>query len=370
MNTRPSLDQLGLGMGKKARLHRILHEHGVGNGTAIFLPYDHGLEHGPRDFAGHPESGDPRHVIRLAVEGGFNGVALQIGLAGKFYWEYAGEVPLVLKLNGKTDIPSPADPVSPVNATVEEAVRLGADAVGYTLYVGTPGQERDFAQYLRVREDAERFGMPLIVWSYPRGAAIDAKDGKDSFYAVDYAAACPGPYPARAGGPWLCSTLVLSLFHAVVVPSGLTTRVQPQRWMTTWWWKGHSSTQSFTDVLPPRALCLVWCTSHAPAGWVQPPAHWQCRSRSSTALRIPAGTVSAYPMSSGRLGPASRAPSCRRRRNDASPPGPDSRSTALPITACSSGGPGRGGAGPGLAALRGACPVRRRAGPGPPARPR
>ena len=188
MNTRPALDQLGLGLGKKARLHRILHEHGVGNGTAIFLPYDHGLEHGPRDFIGHPESGDPRHVIRLAVEGGFNGVALQIGLAGKFFWEYAGEVPLVLKLNGKTDIPSPPDPVSPVNATVEEAVRLGADAVGYTLYVGTPGQERDFAQYLRVREDAERFGMPLIVWSYPRGAAIDAKGGKDSFYAVDYAA--------------------------------------------------------------------------------------------------------------------------------------------------------------------------------------
>jgi class I fructose-bisphosphate aldolase len=188
MNTRSSLDQLGLDLGKKARLHRILHEHGVGNGTAIFLPYDHGLEHGPRDFAGFPESGDPRHVIRLAVEGGFNGVALQIGLAGKFYWDYAGEVPLVLKLNGKTDIPSPADPVSPVNATVEEAVRLGADAVGYTLYVGTPGQERDFAQYLRVRQDAERFGMPLIVWSYPRGAAIDAKGGKDSFYAVDYAA--------------------------------------------------------------------------------------------------------------------------------------------------------------------------------------
>jgi fructose-bisphosphate aldolase, class I len=188
MNTRPSLDQLGLGMGKKARLYRILHEHGARNGTAIFLPYDHGLEHGPRDFAGHPESGDPRHIIRLAVEGGFNGVALQIGLASKFYWEYSGEVPLVLKLNGKTDIPSPADPVSPVNATVEEAVRLGADAVGYTLYVGTPGQERDFEQYLRVRADAERFGMPLIVWSYPRGAAIDGKGGRDSFYAVDYAA--------------------------------------------------------------------------------------------------------------------------------------------------------------------------------------
>ena len=188
MNPRPGLDQLGLSTGKKARLHRILHRHGLGNGTAIFLPYDQGLEHGPRDFFANPAASDPRYVIGLALEGGFNGIAIQIGLAEKFYWDYAGEVPLVLKLNGKTDIPAAADPVSPVVATVEDAVRLGADAVGYTLYVGTPAQDRDFAQYLRVREDAQRLGMPLIVWSYPRGAAIDAKGGKDSFYAVDYAA--------------------------------------------------------------------------------------------------------------------------------------------------------------------------------------
>ena len=67
-------------------------------------------------------------------------------------------------------------------------MRLGADAVGYTLYVGTPAQEADFRQYRQVREDAQRFGMPLIVWAYPRGSAIEAKGGKDSFYAVDYAA--------------------------------------------------------------------------------------------------------------------------------------------------------------------------------------
>src|ERR1700759_2081990 len=113
----------------------------------------------------------------------------------------------------------------------------------------------------------------------------------------------PGRYPARAGGPWLWSTLVLFLFHALVVPSGLTTRVQPQRWITIWWWNGHRSTHSFADVVPPSALCVVWCTWQAPAGWVQPPAHWQCRARSSTAFRIPAGTVSAYPTSKGRLGP-------------------------------------------------------------------
>ena len=188
MSGRPAVSELGLSTGKKARLTRILFQHGLANGTALFLPYDQGLEHGPRDFFANPPASDPRYIVKLAQEGGFNGIVVQIGLAEKFYWDYAGEVPLVLKLNGKTDIPSDAEALSPMNATVEDAVRLGADAVGYTLYVGTPAQERDFEQYRRVREDAVRLGMPLIVWAYPRGAAIEAKGGKDSFYAVDYAA--------------------------------------------------------------------------------------------------------------------------------------------------------------------------------------
>jgi len=188
MSTRQGLDERGLSTGKKARLHGILYGHGLRNGTAIFLPYDQGLEHGPRDFFANPAAGDPKYVIKLALEGGFNGIAIQIGLAEKFYWDYAGEVPLVLKLNGKTDIPDAIDPLSPVNASVRDAVRLGADAVGYTLYVGSPAQEHDFRQYLAVRDEARQLGMPLIVWSYPRGSAIDAKGGKDSFYAVDYAA--------------------------------------------------------------------------------------------------------------------------------------------------------------------------------------
>lgn len=188
MKMRTDLGELGLSTGKKSRLHRILYQHGLRNGTAIFLPYDQGLEHGPRDFFANPMAGDPKYIIKLAKEGGFNGIAVQIGLAEKFYWDYAGEVPLILKLNGKTDIPPDDNALSPLNATVQDAVRLGADAVGYTLYVGTPVQEADFEQYRRVREDAQRFGMPLIVWAYPRGAAIEAKGGKDSFYAVDYAA--------------------------------------------------------------------------------------------------------------------------------------------------------------------------------------
>ncbi|GAA2757956.1 class I fructose-bisphosphate aldolase [Actinopolymorpha rutila] len=188
MASRPQLRQLGLNTGKKARLHRILFQHGVGNGTAMFLPYDQGLEHGPRDFFANPAAADPAYIVKLALRGGFNGIAVQIGLAEKFYWDYAGEVPLVLKLNGRTEIPAADHPVSPLNADVADAVRLGADAVGYTMYVGSPAQEDDFAQFRQVREDAHHYGLPLIVWAYPRGSAVDAKGGKDSFYAVDYAA--------------------------------------------------------------------------------------------------------------------------------------------------------------------------------------
>ena len=185
--SRPPIGELGLGTGKKARLHRILYQYGLRNGTALFLPYDQGLEHGPRDFFDNPAAADPRYIVKLAVEGGFNGVAIQVGNAEKFFWDYAGEVPLVLKLNGRTEIPSASAPRSPMNATVEDAVRLGADAVGYTLYVGSEQQEADFEVFAQVRRDAHRFGLPLIVWSYPRGTAVDAKGGKNSFYAVDYA---------------------------------------------------------------------------------------------------------------------------------------------------------------------------------------
>jgi class I fructose-bisphosphate aldolase len=97
-------------------------------------------------------------------------------------------VPLILKVNGKTDIPSSSTALSTCNASVEDAVRLGADAVGYTLYVGSPRQDQDLAQLRQVRQDCDRYGMPLIVWSYPRGEAVDAKGGANSFYAIDYAA--------------------------------------------------------------------------------------------------------------------------------------------------------------------------------------
>ncbi len=177
-----------LAAGKRARLHRLLFEFGPGNGTLMLLPIDQGIEHGPRDFFPNPASKDPDYQFRLAAEAGYSGLACQIGIAEKYYPDYAGAVPLILKVNGKTNIPSGARAFSSCNASVEDAVRLGAEAVGYTLYVGSPRQDEDLAQLRTVRQDCDRFGMPLVIWSYPRGEAVDAKGGAASFYAIDYAA--------------------------------------------------------------------------------------------------------------------------------------------------------------------------------------
>ena len=189
---RVTLDDLGLSLGKRTRLRRILYEHGPGNGTLLLLPIDQGLEHGPRDFFENPDSLDPEYQLRIAREGGYSGIVFQVGLAAKYMRGYEGSVPLVLKLNGKTEIPDDSQALSPCIASVEDAVRLGADAVGYTLYVGSPAQAEDFVQFMAVREEAERFGMPVIIWAYPRGEAIKKKGGRDGLYAIEYAARVAG----------------------------------------------------------------------------------------------------------------------------------------------------------------------------------
>jgi fructose-bisphosphate aldolase, class I len=177
-----------LSPGKRTRLRRLLYEFGPGNGTLLFLPIDQGVEHGPRDFFPNPASKDPEYQFRLAAEAGYSALACGYGMASKYYPDYAGQVPLLLKLNSKTEVPPSDEAFSPCHATVEDAVRLGADAVGYTLYLGSPKQEEDFVQIGGVRRDCDRYGMPLVVWAYPRGRDIEKVGGRDSFYAIDYAA--------------------------------------------------------------------------------------------------------------------------------------------------------------------------------------
>jgi class I fructose-bisphosphate aldolase len=177
-----------LSPGKRTRLRRLLYDYGPGEGTLLLLPIDQGIEHGPRDFFPNPASKDPEYQFRLAAEAGYSAIACGYGLASKYYPAYAGQVPLLLKLNSKTDVPPSDEAFSSCNASVEDGVRIGADAIGYTLYVGSPKQEEDFIQLGKVRQDCDRYGMPLVIWAYPRGRDIEAKGGRDSLYAIDYAA--------------------------------------------------------------------------------------------------------------------------------------------------------------------------------------
>lgn len=186
--TRPTLDDLDLTIGRRVRLRRLLYGRGLQNGTLLCLPIDQGLEHGPIDFFPNPASQDPDFQWRLALEGNYNALACHYGLAKQYMHRYAGDVPLILKINGKTNIASDAHALSTLTASVEDAVAIGADAIGYTLYVGSPRQDEDILQFTEIREQCDRYNMPIVMWAYPRGEAIEGKGGRDSLYAVDYAA--------------------------------------------------------------------------------------------------------------------------------------------------------------------------------------
>ncbi len=175
-------------LGKKVRLTRLFSHGDTPEGRLLVLPIDQGLEHGPIDFLTNPASGDPQYQVDIAIKGGFSAIALHRGLAERHLEKVAGKLPLILKINGKTNIPSDSRAFSPLTARVEDAVALGADAIGYTLYVGSPAQGRDIAQFSEVKREADRLGIPVVIWSYPRGSAIEQKGGKNSLYAVAYAA--------------------------------------------------------------------------------------------------------------------------------------------------------------------------------------
>jgi len=140
---------------------------------ALFLAYDHGFEHGPKDLIG--KSIDPEYILDLAVKGEYTGIILQKGIAEKYYTstKYQQRVPLILKINGKTNIPQITDPYSPINCSVDYAKKLGAKAVGYTIYLGSKQEEKMFEDFGKIQEQAHRLKMAAIAWIYPRGSAVE-----------------------------------------------------------------------------------------------------------------------------------------------------------------------------------------------------
>jgi len=160
----------------------------AGTGKLVILPVDQGFEHGPaRSFAPNPPAYDPRYHFQLAIDAGCNAYAAPLGFLEAGAREFAGDIPLILKANNHDVLRDEKDPDQAVTGTVEDALRLGCAAIGYTIY---PGSENDQAMYEVVQrgaEDAKKSGLAVVVWAYPRGSSL-SKEGETAIDVVGYAA--------------------------------------------------------------------------------------------------------------------------------------------------------------------------------------
>ena len=153
------------------------------NDKMFMLAYDQGLEHGPVDF--NEFNVLPENILEIAIKGGATCIALQKGLAEKYYLrsEYQNSIPLIIKANGKTSFIKDA-PYSPLLCTVDEAIELGASAIGYTVYVGSPRQDEMFREFSELVREAHKQNMPVIGWMYPRSPLIKEESVEVTAYAA------------------------------------------------------------------------------------------------------------------------------------------------------------------------------------------
>ena len=159
-----------------------------GTGKVIILPVDQGVEHGPgRSFAPNPAAYDPRYHFELAIEAGLNAYAAPLGFLEAGARDYAGDLPLILKLNNRENLSSDKDPLQSVTGSIEAALRLGCVAVGYTVYPGSALRTDMYERLQELAEEAKRHGLVVVVWSYPRGSDI-SKEGETALDVSAYAA--------------------------------------------------------------------------------------------------------------------------------------------------------------------------------------
>ncbi len=175
--------------GVKANLYRLMNTGTLaGTGKLVILPVDQGFEHGPaRTFAPNPPSYDPDYHVQLAIDSGCNAYAAPLGFLEAVADKFAGQVPLILKVNNSDTLAKIPEPCSAVTSSVEDALRLGCTAVGYTIYPGS-GQRNTMYQDLRdIIREARAHGLPTVVWAYPRGAGL-SKEGETAVDVCAYAA--------------------------------------------------------------------------------------------------------------------------------------------------------------------------------------
>jgi len=160
----------------------------AGTGKFVILPVDQGFEHGPaRSFAKNPEGYDPRYHFRLAIDAGCNAYAAPLGFLEAGAAEFAGEIPLILKLNNSDSLYSGTDPCPAITGSVDEALRLGCVAIGFTIYPASSNRNEMYGQIRELTEEAKRKGLAVVVWSYPRGSGI-SKEGETAMDVCAYAA--------------------------------------------------------------------------------------------------------------------------------------------------------------------------------------
>jgi class I fructose-bisphosphate aldolase len=175
--------------GTLTNLARLLN-HGAlaGTGKLVVLPVDQGFEHGPgRSFAMNPAAYDPRYHFELAIEAGCSAYAAPLGFLEAGAREFAGEVPLILKLNNHDVLLEEKDPAQAITASVRDAVRLGCVGIGFTIYPGSEHRLEMYGELRALAEDAKSHGLVVVVWSYPRGSGL-SKEGETALDVTAYAA--------------------------------------------------------------------------------------------------------------------------------------------------------------------------------------
>lgn len=176
--------------GTKANIARILNTGRLaGTGKLVILPVDQGFEHGPvRSFSYNQPAFDPTYFYQLALEAGCNAYAAPLGLLENGAAEYAGLMPLILKMNSANSLaPGDLAPDQAVTGSVEDALRLGCSAVGLTIYPGS-GKANDMIEEAReAAAEAKKAGLAVVIWSYPRGGDL-SKDGETAIDVVSYGA--------------------------------------------------------------------------------------------------------------------------------------------------------------------------------------
>ena len=174
--------------GVLSNLARMLNHGRIGgSGKMVILPVDQGFEHGPaRSFAPNPAGYDPRYHFQLAIDAGCNAYAAPLGFLEAGAAEYAGEIPLILKLNNSDSL-SKIEPCSAVTASVDDALRLGCAGIGFTIYPGSSERNTMYQELRELTAEAKAKGVAVVVWSYPRGAGL-SKAGETAVDVAAYAA--------------------------------------------------------------------------------------------------------------------------------------------------------------------------------------